>query len=107
MEWCINNLESLSDTEYLNNYRLYKMMSTIDKYLNTYNVKFQPHQLDIINKIVYQKNHLLTELPKNTILYPYSYCPLNHLHGVLELKIRANTIVYQCSKCNSIIVPRL
>ena len=106
IEWCIDNLNNHYNKEYLYYYRLYKKLTSLNKNLNLFHIPFSPYNMTSIERIIYQKNHLLTELPSNTILYPYSYCPMNHLHGVLELHIRANTIVYQCAKCNSIIIPR-
>ncbi len=108
IEWCIDQLDNNNNIEYLEFYQLYKTLISINKILNyNYYIKFNPKKITSVQKLVYQKNHLLSELPNNTILYPYGYCPINHLHGVLQINIRANTIVYQCGKCNSVIVPRL
>ena len=106
MEWCIYNLNNQSDTDYLEYYRIYKLLITTCKNLDYY-IRINPYKFIGLTKFLRNKNHLLIELPLNTILHPYSYCPRNNLHNVLEIKIRHNTIVCQCGYCNSIVIPRI
>ena len=105
MDWCIDNLNNNYNNNYLYFYRIYKKLKTCDKSLNIF-IKLNYNKFSLINDLIINKNKLLKIYPHNTILYPYSYCPLNHLHGVTEINIRKNVIVFQCNICNSIIIPR-
>ena len=101
----IPGLHKSDDAEYLDVYRVYKKISILDKSLN-YNIKLKSDNFRTIKKLIEKKKNFLFELPNNTVYYPYSYCPINFLHGVLETRIRNTTFVYQCGICNSIIIPR-
>ena len=103
-EWIINELKTLEDQCYMDSYRLYKKLNSVNKDFCLY-ITIEPNQYKCLNNMMYKKNRLLTEMPLNTTYHPHSYCPINTLHPVLEMRIRSAT-VYQCGKCYSILVPR-
>ena len=103
-EWIIDNLKTGEDHFYIDSYRLYKKIRCINKEFY-FNISFEPEKCKSLIHVLYKKAKLLFEMPTNTIYYPYSYCPINMLHSVLETRIRSAT-VYQCGKCYSIIVPK-
>ena len=103
-EWIIDNLKTGENKRYINSYRLYKKIQCISKDFY-FNESLEPEKFKLLRTVLNKKAKLLFEMPTNTIYYPYSFCPINTLHSVLETRIRSAT-VYQCGICNSIIVPK-